>query len=141
MRIKLSEGAIKPTRATTGSAGYDLYAKEGCTVGGGRPVQKVPTGLYCEIPEGYAGLIYARSGLATKFGVRPANCVAVIDSDYRGEILVPLRVDGPGFYEIKAGERIAQMVLTPVLTPELEVVEELSETARGEGGFGSTGKN
>lgn len=140
MRIKLSEGAIKPTRATTGSAGYDIYAKEDCTIGDNLAI-KVPTGLYCEIPEGYAGLIYARSGLATKFGVRPANCVAVIDSDYRGEILVPLRMDGDGFYEVKAGERIAQMVLTPVLTPELEVVEELSETVRGEGGFGSTGKN
>lgn len=141
MKIKLSEGAIKPTRATTGSAGYDLYAREDYIICDGIPVQMVSTGLYCEIPEGYAGLIYARSGLATKFGVRPANCVAVVDSDYRGEILVPLRMDGPGLYKIKAGERIAQMVLTPVLTPELEVVEELSETVRGEGGFGSTGKN
>ena len=100
----------------------------------------IPTGLAMEIPKGCAGLVYARSGLACKKGLAPANKVGVIDSDYRGPVTVVLHNHGTQEQTIAHGERIAQMVITPVLTPDYELAEELSDTGRGQGGFGSTGK-
>ena len=139
---KLSENATLPSRGSEYAAGYDLYADEAITVPSHKTV-KVHTGIAMAIPEGYFGAIYARSGLATKQGLRPANCVAVIDADYRGEILVPLHNDGIDTSYAKVinkGERIAQIVIQPYLAVEWDEVGELPETGRGEGGFGSTGK-
>ena len=99
----------------------------------------IHTGIAMEIPVGYAGLIYARSGLATKRGLAPANKVGVVDSDYRGEIMVALHNHGTSAQTVAPGERIAQMVITPYLTAEFVEKEELTDTVRGEGGFGSTG--
>jgi dUTP pyrophosphatase len=101
---------------------------------------KVPTGLAVAIPEGYVGLIFARSGLATKFGVAPANCVGVIDSDYRGEVIVGLSNHSGEDYVIQPGERIAQLVLMPIVQAGITVVDDLDDTQRGTGGFGSTGR-
>ncbi|MGN0170618.1 MAG: dUTP diphosphatase [Lachnospiraceae bacterium] len=137
---KLSESAVLPTRGSSSAAGYDLYAdvkKE--LIAPGETI-KIPVGVSMEIPEGYFGGIFARSGLSTKEGLRPANCVGVIDSDYRGPILVPLHNDSNITREVVMGEKIAQMVILPYLAVEFEEVEELAETKRGEGGFGSTGK-
>ena len=143
MRIKLLNDYAKvPTRGSDYAAGYDLYAaiKEPiyiypkCTT-------MIDTGIAVEIPEGYFGAIFARSGLASKFGLRPANCVGVIDSDYRGPVKVALHNDGAIPYLVPQGERIAQLVIIPFQAVDFEVVEELEDTERGEGGFGSTGKN
>lgn len=138
---KLNERAILPTFGTEYSAGADMYA---CMPS---PIIIMPhetvligTGFAMEIPVGYAGLGYARSGLATKSNLAPANKVMVIDSDYRGEVKVPLHNHGNEPKTINPLERIAQMVITPYLPFVVEEVDELSETARGEGGFGSTGK-
>ena len=138
---KLNENAVLPTYGSEFSAGADLYAcmEEPLTVEAGK-TQLVHTGIAMEIPEGYVGLIYARSGLATKRGLAPANKVGVIDSDYRGEIMVALYNQGETAQIIEQGERIAQIVLTPYLRAEFETAEELSDTARGAGGFGSTGR-
>ena len=138
---KLREGAILPTFGSAQAAGADLYAclEHDVTIAPGETAF-VPTGLAMELPRGYAGLIYARSGLACKRGLAPANKVGVIDADYRGEILVALTNHGAEPQTISGGERIAQLVVTPVLIPEYIEVENLSETSRGEGGFGSTGK-
>ena len=138
---KLNENAILPTYGTASSAGADLYActDEPITIKAGESVV-VHTGLALEIPEGYAGLIFARSGLATKSGLAPSNKVGVIDSDYRGEIMVSLFNHSKEDRVISHGERIAQLVLTPYITAEWNEVSELNETVRGEGGFGSTGK-
>ncbi|MBE6860074.1 MAG: dUTP diphosphatase [Ruminococcus sp.] len=139
---KLKENAVIPKRATTGSAGYDLCAciDENIVIGKGQIV-KVPTGISAEINTNEAALmIYARSGLASKNGVTLVNCVGVVDSDYRGEIVVPLINLGNDDYILEKGARIAQLVVTPVLLPEIEEASELSETSRGFGGFGSTGK-
>ena len=100
----------------------------------------IPTGIALEVPVGCAGLIYARSGMACKRGLAPANKVGVVDSDYRGEILVALHNHGTVSQRVENGERVAQFVITPVLTPAYEAVEELTDTARNQGGFGSTGK-
>ena len=100
----------------------------------------IPTGIALEVPLGCAGLIYARSGMACKRGLAPANKVGVVDSDYRGEIIVALHNHGNVPQTVEHGERVAQFVITPVLTPAYEAVEELSDTARNQGGFGSTGK-
>ena len=137
----LREGAILPTYGSAEAAGADLYACTGepVTIAPGETAF-VPTGIAMEVPKGCAGLIYARSGLACKRGLAPANKVGVIDSDYRGEIIVALHNHGTSAQIIQTGERIAQMVITPVLTPAYEVVSELSDSARGTGGFGSTGK-
>lgn len=138
---KLREGAMLPKRETVGSAGYDLccLTEEAITV---LPNERklIPTGIAIEIPECTVGLVYSRSGLSLKHGIHMANDVGVIDSDYRGELKVPIhnRSDVP--YTINCCDRIAQLVVTPILTPEVEEVNELSETVRGEGGFGSTGK-
>lgn len=100
----------------------------------------VPTGLAMEIPEGYFGGIFARSGLASKEALRPANCVGVVDTDYRGEVKVALHNDGDVVRTITPGQKVAQLVVVPFLSVEFDEVEELSETVRGVGGFGSTGK-
>ncbi|WP_028505093.1 dUTP diphosphatase [Ruminococcus sp. FC2018] len=140
---KLDERAVIPARQTQFSAGYDLSAccGEPITVKAGQTV-KVHTGVAMEIDgdKSTVGLIYARSGLATKFGLAPANCVGVIDWDYRGEVIVALHNSSENDFVINHGDRIAQLVLAPVFTPEVEVADELSGTVRGEGGFGSTNK-
>ena len=138
---KLRESALLPTYATDQAAGADLYACLDAPVCIAPGVSAfIPTGLSMEIPKGYAGLIYARSGLACKRGLAPANKVGVIDSDYRGEFIVVLHNHGSVSQEIVHGERIAQLVITPFLKAIFEESEELSATQRGEGGFGSTGK-
>lgn len=137
---KLKETAKTPTRGSEYAAGYDLYSAENKTIIFPHSTVKVGTGIAAEIPEGYFGAIYARSGLASKQGLRPANCVGVVDSDYRGEIIVAVHNDTDIKQEITAGERIAQLVIMPFLPVEFTEVDELSETVRGEGGFGSTGK-
>ena len=139
---KLNENAVMPTYGSEFAAGADLYA---CTNGETVVIESgetklIKTGLAMEIPEGYAGLIYARSGIANKRGLAPSNKVGVIDSDYRGEIMVSLHNHSNETQSIADGERIAQMVITPFLKVEYNEVEEISETVRGEGGFGSTGK-
>ena len=142
IRIKrLKENAIIPTYCSTEAAGADLYAciSEPITVQPGE-VAWVGTGIALEVPKGCAGLVYARSGMACKRGLAPANKVGVVDGDYRGEITVVLLNHGNEPQTIMPGERIAQFVITPVLTPEYEEVTELGETDRGIGGFGSTGK-
>ena len=138
---KLNENAIAPTYGTEFSAGADLYACEGgeVTIGVGES-KLIHTGLSLEIPRGYAGLIYARSGIATKRGLAPANKVGVIDSDYRGEIMVCIYNHSKEPQTIADKERIAQLVITPFLKVDYTETDELSDTVRGEGGFGSTGK-
>ena len=138
---KLRDGAILPTYGTPYSAGADLYAclEESVTILPGE-TKKIPTGIAMELPVGTAGLIYARSSLGTKMGLAPANKVGVVDSDYRGEFLIFLHNHGTEAQTICHGDRVAQLVITPVFTPGFLEAEELSDTARGAGGFGSTGK-
>lgn len=138
---KLRPDAIIPTYGSEFAAGADLYAciDEAVTIESGETVL-IKTGLAMEIPTGYAGLIYARSGLATKRGLAPANKVGVIDSDYRGEIMVALHNHSSISQTIEKGERIAQMIITPYILGVYNVVDELDTTSRGEGGFGSTGR-
>lgn len=138
---RLSEEATIPTRGSEYSAGYDLYANIE------KPVSikphetgKIGTGWAIEIPDGYFGAIFARSGLATKEGLRPANCTGVCDSDYRGEYIVAIHNDSDVVREIIPHERIAQLVVIPYLYVDFKETDELSDTSRGEGGFGSTGK-
>ena len=141
MKIKLLDPNAKvPTLGSKYAAGSDLYASKACVIESGQNIL-VHTGIAMELPIGYWGGIYARSGLATKQGLRPANCVGVIDADYRGEIMVALYNDSDFNREIQVGDRIAQLVIAPVChaTDGFQVVEELSDTDRGEGGFGSTG--
>ena len=138
---KLNERAVTPTYGSAYSAGADLYACEGgdVTVAPGE-TRLIHTGIAMEIPEGLVGLVYARSGLASKRGLAPANKVGVIDSDYRGEIMVALHNHGNLPQTVADGERIAQIVFTPYMSADFQVVDELSDTVRGEGGFGSTGR-
>ena len=138
---KLNEKAVLPTYGSPEAAGADLYAcmDEAVTVQPGE-VAWISTGIALEVPKGCAGLIYARSSLGTKRGLAPANKVGVVDSDYRGEIKVVLLNHSNEPQTVAPGERIAQFVITPVLTPAYEEVKELTDTHRGEGGFGSTGK-
>ena len=138
---KLNEKATIPTYGSEFSAGADLYAlaDEPITIAPHETVL-VHTGVAMEIPTGYVGLVFARSGLATKRALAPANKVGVIDSDYRGEIMVALHNHGSEAKTIENGERIAQLVLVPYLTADFDEVDELSDTVRGEGGFGSTGR-
>jgi len=139
---KTDPRAKAPTRATAGSAGYDLYAllPEPLTIWPGER-RVVGTGIAIALPSNeLAAFLYARSGLASKHGIIPANCVGVVDSDYRGEILVTLSNLSDLPYKVEPFERIAQMVVAPVLLPELCEVDSLDETERGEGGFGSTGR-
>ena len=137
---KLNENARVPVYSTEFSAGADLYAllEAPLTVKKGE-TKLIKTGLSMEIPVGYVGLIYARSGLATKKGLAPANKVGVIDSDYRGEIMVALYNQSEVEQTVENGERIAQMVIAPFIQAEFQVQDELTDTVRGEGGFGSTG--
>jgi dUTP pyrophosphatase len=137
---KLNEKAVVPTYGSAYAAGADLYAcVEGEVTIAPHTTVVVPTGIALELPIGYAGLIYARSGLATKKGLAPANKVGVVDCDYRGEVKVALHNHGEVAQTITAGERIAQLVITPYITAHFNEVSDLSETARGAGGFGSTG--
>ncbi len=136
---KLDPRAIVPTHGTSASAGADLYALEAVTVPAGETVL-VHTGIALAIPEGYAGFIYARSGLATKSGLAPANKVGVIDADYRGEIMVALHNHSATPRTVEAGERVAQLVVAPFLRTEFSLCDSLDDTERGAGGFGSTGK-
>ena len=144
MRIeikKLNKNAIIPTQAHPGDAGSDLYAclEEPITIKPHETV-KVPTGLSIAVPEGYFGAIFARSGLATKQGLRPANCVGVADSLYRGEYIVALHNDTKEDQIIKPNDRIAQLIIMSFLSVKFKEVEALDDTERGAGGFGSTGK-
>ena len=137
---KLNENAVLPSRGSNEAAGYDLYALAD------QPIEIEPhktvmvgTGLSLAIPDGYFGGVFARSGMASKRNLRPANCVGVFDSDYRGELMVPVHNDSEEKKIIEAKERIAQLIILPYLSVEFDEVEELNETARGESGFGSTG--
>ena len=138
---KLSPKAILPTYGSFEAAGADLYAclEESVTIQPGETVF-IPTGIALEVPKGCAGLVYARSSMGAKRGLAPANKVGVIDSDYRGEIRVVLLNHGKVPQTVEHGERVAQFLITPVLTPQYEEVAELTDTDRGAGGFGSTGK-
>lgn len=137
---KLKDNAVVPTRGSKYAAGADLYSAENDLYIEDRQTVMIGTGIAMEIPEGYVGLVYARSGLACKEGLAPANKVGVIDSDYRGEIKVALYNQSGQKKLVKKGERIAQIVIAPFLAPEFTEVSELDETDRGDGGFGSTGK-
>ena len=138
---KLRENATLPTYGSQWAAGADLYAclEAPVTIEPHQTVM-VPTGLALEVPVGCAGLIYARSSMGAKRGLAPANKVGVIDSDYRGEVMVALHNHSTVPQTVEHGERVAQMLITPVLTPAYEEASELSDTVRGVGGFGSTGK-
>ncbi len=137
---KLSPTAKMPTYGTAFAAGADLsYAGDAPAVIPAGETVRLATGLAMAIPEGYCGLVYARSGLATKRGLAPANCVGVIDADYRGEVLVALHNHGKQDQTVLPGERIAQLVIAPVVTCEFSESDTLPETVRGDGGFGSTG--
>lgn len=139
---KLRENAHVPTHGSDKAAGYDLYAAldgDKVTIAP-HTTEKIGTGLAIAVPDGYFGAIFARSGLALKQGLRPANCVGVADSDYRGEYIVALHNDTDSDKTIENGERIAQLVIMPFLSAEFTVADELDETERGDGGFGSTGK-
>ena len=138
---KLRPNAKLPTYGSQEAAGADLYAclDKPVTIQPGKSAF-IPTGLSMEIPTGYAGLIYARSGLACKRGLAPANKVGVIDSDYRGEFIIVLHNHGDSDQCVSNGERIAQLVITPVLSVAYCEVDELTDTLRSEGGFGSTGR-
>ena len=138
---KLNENAVTPTRGSIQAAGWDLYTciDEPVWIQPHETV-KIGTGIALAIPDGYYGAIYARSGLATKQGLRPANAVGVVDSDYRGEVIVALHNDSENPQSVVPAERIAQLVICPyAFVYEWEEVNELDETDRGEGGFGSTG--
>lgn len=138
---KLKQNAVIPTLGSKFAAGADLYSAEEADVTiEPNETKFIGTGLAMEIPEGYVGLVYARSGLACKRGLAPANKVGVVDSDYRGEIKVALHNHGKETQTVEKGERIAQMVIAPYLAVSYEEADELSETERGEGGFGSTGR-
>lgn len=139
---KLDPNAKIPTYGTAYSAGADLCVclEQPVVIQPGR-TEFLPTGLSIAVPNGYAGLIFARSGLSTKRGVAPANKVGVIDADYRGPVMVALHNHGDIPQTVEPGDRIAQLVVVPVLAPEMELVEELDATERGTGGFGSTGRN
>jgi dUTP pyrophosphatase len=137
----LREGAKLPSYGSEQAAGADLYARleEAVVINPGETAF-VPTGIALEVPVGCAGLIYARSGMACKRGLAPANKVGVVDSDYRGEIIVALHNHGNSAQTVDNGERVAQFVITPVLTPAYEAADTLTDTARDQGGFGSTGR-
>lgn len=137
---KLNPKATVPSYGSEYAAGADLYAcLDGDVVIAPHATVVIPTGIAIELPVGYAGLIYARSGLATKKGLAPANKVGVVDCDYRGEVKVALHNHGEVAQTVSCGERVAQLVITPYVTASFVLADELSETVRGEGGFGSTG--
>lgn len=136
----LNENAKVPTRGSEYAAGYDLYAATDYDIEiAPHSTVKIGTGISVELPNGTFGAIFARSGLATKKGLRPANCVGVCDSDYRGEYIVAMHNDTDEVMTIASGERIAQLIVMPFVGIEFNIVDELTETKRGDGGFGSTG--
>lgn len=135
---KLKDNAVIPTRGSEFAAGYDLYSAEDYTIAPGGTV-KISTGIAINPPHGMFGAIFARSGLATKRGLRPANCVGVCDEDYTGEYLVPIHNDSDEFQNIYAGDRIAQLIFMPYVSVCFKEVDELETFDRGDGGFGSTG--
>lgn len=139
---RLNKNAIIPTKGSVGSAGWDLYAclDEKVEIPAGKTI-KIGTGLAIAIPQGFFGAIFARSGLATKKGLRPANCVGVGDSDYRGEYIVALHNDSDITQVVEPGERIAQLLILAYGEALFEEVDSLDDTERGSGGFGSTGTN
>ena len=138
---RLRPNAILPTAGSASAAGYDLYACIDAAVDiAPHTTEKIGTGLSVAVPEGWFGAVFARSGLAAKQGLRPANCVGVCDSDYRGEYIVALHNDGEATQTVQPGDRIAQLVILPYMAAEFEEVDSLPETERGAGGFGSTGK-
>lgn len=138
---KLRADAVLPTRGSSSAAGYDLYAAlDAPTEIAPHETAKIGTGLSFAVPEGYFGAVFARSGLASREGIRPANCVGVCDSDYRGEYIVALHNDSDRPYTVQPRDRIAQLVILPYLPVELEETTELPATERGAGGFGSTGR-
>ncbi len=140
---KVRDGAVIPKRATQGSAGMDLYAciEKPVTIEPHKCVQ-IPSGIAIELPdENYGAFVFARSGLSRKHGIAPVNAVGVIDSDYRGEIIMGLVNHFEESYTIEPGDRVAQLVIMPVSVIPVVEVSELDETERGEGGFGSTGRN
>lgn len=149
MKLKIKKkyaDAVLPTRGSAGAAGLDLYAYvdeapcfQSVVLEPGQ-VYKFGSGICAEIPEGYVGLLFARSGLGINKQLAPPNCVGVIDSDYRGEICLAILNNGTESQTISHGDRIAQLVIVPYLDAEPEEIDTLSETARGEGGFGSTGR-
>ncbi len=138
---KLRENAQMPTYGSEFAAGADIYAAidEAVTIKPGE-TKLIPTGLAFQIPEGYAGFVYARSGMASKRGLAPANKVGVIDADYRGEVMVALHNHGTVAQTVEVGERISQMIIAPFVTADFIFSDELEDTIRGEGGFGSTGR-
>ena len=137
---KLNKNAIIPTRGSNEAAGMDLYAcASSPIIIAPHDTVKISTGIAMEIPDGYFGGVFARSGLATKQGLRPSNCCGVIDSDYRGDIIVALHNDTDQLQFVEPGERIAQLVIMPYLSVEFEESDNLDETQRGSNGFGSTG--
>ena len=136
---RINDEAILPTRGSLQAAGYDLYSPSEAYVPPHETV-KISIGWAIAVPEGYFGGVFARSGLAAREGLRPANCVGVIDSDYRGEVIVALHNDSDMERHIEKGERVAQLILIPVPEVELEETDILDETERNTGGFGSTGK-
>ena len=139
---RLRQNAIFPAYATASSAGADLYACLDAPVDiGPQETKMIPLGFAMAIPAGWAGLIFARSGLASKRDLAPANKVGVIDADYRGEWFIPLHNHGERPQTVQPGERIAQLVLVPCMTASFFEADSLDETARGAGGFGSTGRN
>lgn len=139
MKVTLDKNAVMPTRAHEADAGLDLYAPKGMEVTnfvpGGSVV--IDTGVHVQIPEGYCGLLVSKSGLNVKFGI---TSTGLIDSGYTGSICVKLYNHGQGIYTVRGGDKISQLVLMPVITPTLEVVDRLEDTDRGDNGFGSTGK-
>lgn len=136
----LNENAKVPTRGSEYAAGYDLYAATDYDIEiAPHSTVKIGTGISVELPNSTFGAIFARSGLATKKGLRPANCVGVCDSDYRGEYIVPMHNDTDEVMTIASGERIAQLIVMPFVGIKFNIVDELTETKRGDGGFGSTG--
>lgn len=138
--LKLKDEAILPTRAHPGDAGLDLYACEAAHIGPGER-WSVGTGVGVEIPEGHAGLVLPRSGLARDHGISLVNSPGLIDSGYRGELRVLLlNTDPADTFRVEAGDRIAQLLLTPIATPEPAEAAELTESVRGRGGFGSSGR-
>lgn len=138
---KLREDAVIPTKGSKAAAGYDLYACcDDVTIIEPHKTEKIRTGLAIQAPTGYFGAIFARSGLATKNGLRPANCVGVCDEDYTGEYVVVLHNDTGQVQRINPHDRIAQLVFLPYIGVEFKEVDELENTERGSGGFGSTGR-
>lgn len=136
--VKMNDDAIIPTYGTLFSAGADLYSVEEVKIDAGE-TKIIHTGIILEIPEGYGGFIFARSSLASKRGLAPANKVGVIDSDYRGEIMVSLHNHSKEIQIVEKGERVAQIVFMPYVMANFVQADDLSKTERGEGGFGSTG--